>query len=215
MVKVYNFFFYVKTNIFSKEEIFMKIRLVKNLVCGCLLSVIIVLGISMCEGHGKKEATGTSDSVLKSKKLVEEYLEKKYKSKSDVKISAGSETKNYSQNYSQNVIRDYYNDNNGKKADIPKGQGLCWASANTSVLKFFRDVEPNFQEVGNACIKKAIAHDWVTAKKTAFDFKYEDELLSRMFDKYDIDLGGDSCWFSIYDKIVDEVDNGLVVVFAI
>ena len=76
-------------------------------------------------------------------------------------------------------------------------------------------MEPNFQEVGNACIKKAIAHDWVTAKKTAFDFKYEDELLSRMFDKYDIDLGGDSCWFSIYDKIVDEVDNGLVVVFAI
>ena len=48
----------------------MKIRLVKNLVCGCLLSVIIVLGISMCEGHGKKEATGTSDSVLKSKKYI-------------------------------------------------------------------------------------------------------------------------------------------------
>lgn len=159
-----------------------------------------------------KADEGTTDSVQENPEDVESYLRKMYRKKSNVSISAGKERKLNSPNYDQTAIKNYYNSEKTKN-QIPRGLGICWVAAQSSVLKF-NGAEGTGEEIGYRVINRA-KHLSYWDGENGFNFAKADRLLTHMFSYYDIKKKGNNDRYDIYDTLCAEINSGRVCIFKI
>lgn len=192
------------------------IRLCRWLKNTGITVLILLLVIGCCAMIPQRAASeGSSSSVLKSKAAVENYLKNLYSSKKSVTIIAGTEKKLECNNHKQSDIKKYYNENNGSADDIPADcEGICWASAITSLLEFY-GCEGEVNKIAYDVLTVAKSNKYWSTDNTGLGMMDTDDLVTKMFNSYDIDKKGSNTYINIYSTLKTEVNSGRVSIFKI
>lgn len=191
-----------------------------NFFFGVIFSVLICW-VSLIGVYSFKDSKkGTSADVKTTKEKVVRYLKNEYSKYSNVTVSSGTETKVNCNNHNQTTLRNYFNNNNGTRTDI--SDGICWASATTSLLEFNKATKKSASRICFDVIDVAEKNLYVLYDSNGealsgdgFTQDEQDDLLTKMFEKYSVKKKGNNDYFDIYDTLVDEIDNGRAVIFSI
>ncbi len=178
---------------------------------GILVSFVTFQTIIAFKG---KEDAGLS-GVLTREYMLPEYLRQVYsnKQKKGLKIEL---TRNVTltnlHNYEQGALKKWYNANNttGFKLD---DRGICWAAAQTSVIKFY-GVMARPEILCRDIINKAVAMGYYDEYK-GFDVETAPLVMEAIFNKYSIKKEAELERYDIYAKLEKEADKGRAVLFKI
>ncbi len=198
----------------------MKRKEVINFFVGVMMSVLICFSALLGVYCFSEQKTGTAADVITEKNDIERKIAKAYSKYSNVTVSAGSETKVNCNNHNQTKLREYFNKHNGDRTDI--AEGICWASATTSLLEFYKASKKSSNVICFDVIDMAERNSYVvygTDGKVFYDDGFthdnQDNLITKMFKKYSMDKKGNNDYYNIYKTLTKEIDSGRAVIFSI
>lgn len=154
---------------------------------------------------------GTMKSVCYNENDMKAWINKNYTGNVTAKCSYLNKLS--SLNVSQDELKEFYNKIHNSNP-ISDNSGICWAAAQTSVLKY-AGVSSSVKNIGRNVIEKAMSKRWVSTSDTGFNFTHSDTLMNAMFDYFSVKKEANNDRYDIYTALKSEIDNGRVVIFKI
>lgn len=171
---------------------------------------------------------GTASYIL-TRQQRDRYTKSKYEKQGFFSIDVDLDTRNQkilkSNNHSQSDLRKYYNKNNEpSEKDIEAKDGICWATAMTSLLEYY-GCGPNTNNINKkarAISKKVLdiakkGKYWSPGSNAVYDSELDD-ILDDVFASYGgkyekYDANNDT--FSLYKTIKKEINSERVCLLSI
>ena len=172
---------------------------------------LVLWGCMSCLFAQDKLDHGTTNSICYSDSDMQKWMKDNYTG--TVTAKSLSSTKISTLNVSQSELTTYYNKVHSSNPITDKG-GICWAAAQTSVLKQ-AGATSSVKSIGRYVIEKAMDKGWVSTSDTGFNFTHADTLMNSMFDKFSMNKKANNDRYDIYNELKNEISKGRAVIFKI